>query len=144
MTVRGGKRPLNPPCIFPGSAKSCLKQVQSKKDLLKFLQPKSVDKAKLRQMKKEDKITIFQTFVREIKKKCSSLFVRGVDLTILRTDKMGRVIVVIVHFSEVVSPFGLFKFVTAARNGMEVSNQTLLVFHGIVWYQSGLWCARNH
>ena len=30
VTMRGGKRPLNPPSIFPGVTKSCLKQVQYK------------------------------------------------------------------------------------------------------------------
>ena len=29
-TARGGRRPINPPSIFPGIPKSCLKQVQNK------------------------------------------------------------------------------------------------------------------
>ena len=30
VTMRGGKRPLNPPSIFPGVTKSCFKQVKYK------------------------------------------------------------------------------------------------------------------
>ena len=49
----------------------------------------------------------------------------GVDLTMFHTDKIGREVLGFIHFSEVLSPVGFIKFVTAERNGMEVPKQTL-------------------
>ena len=51
----------------------------------------------------------------------------GADLTLFRTDKMGREIVVFIHFREVVSPFGFLKLVTAEHNGMEVPKQFMYI-----------------
>ena len=121
-TVRGGRRPINPPSIFPGVPKSCLKQVQNKQRPTRCGSAETRRKSEEATNDQRDKITNFKDFVREIKK-CFPLFYfvnDGVDSTMFRTDKMGREVLVFIHFSEVVSPVGFFKFVTAERNGMEV------------------------
>ena len=53
VTMREGKRPLNPPSIFSGVTKSCFKQVQYKER--RAVPPQQEEKAKIKQMNKKIK-----------------------------------------------------------------------------------------
>ena len=125
VKTRGGKRPLNPPSIFPGVPKSCLKQIQSKERCTKASSAETRRENHEATNEARDQLINFKNFLKEIKRyfPLFSFVNDGADLTLFRTDKMGREIVVFIHFQEVVSPFGFLKLVTAERNGMEVPKQ---------------------
>ena len=110
VKTRGGKRPLNPPSIFPGVPKSCLKQIQSKERCTKASSAETRRESQEATNEARDKIINFKNVLKEIKRyfPLFSFVNDGADLTLFRTDKMGREIVVFIHFREVVSPFSVF------------------------------------
>ena len=66
VKTRGGKQPLNPPSIFPGVQKSCLKQLQSKERSTKVSSAETLRQSHEATNQACDKIINFKNFVKEI------------------------------------------------------------------------------
>ena len=105
VTMRGEKRPLNPPSSFPGVTKSCLKQVQYKERQTTTCSSaearrKSQDKAN----EQKDKIKDFKEFVEQMKK----LYVNfnsvsdANEFSLYQIDKLWRKVILFLHFCELI------------------------------------------
>ena len=122
-SVQGGRKPVNPPSIFPGVPKSCLKQTKSKPRSTKNTAAESRRKSS----EYKDKINTFEEFCMGMKKRYKNFtFVKnGDDFSMFRTDEMGRRVIFFLLFSKISSPCGFLKLVVAESNGLEVSKQYL-------------------
>lgn len=122
-SVQGGRKPINPPSIFPGVPKSCLKQTINKPRTTK----KTTADTRRKSSEVNDKIKTFEEFCTNIKKKYKqySFVMREREISMFQTDLFGRKVVFFMQFSEVTSPCGFLKLVVAESNGIEVSKQEL-------------------
>ena len=68
VTMRGGKRPLNPPSIFPGVTESCLKQAQYKERQTAYNSAETRRKSQGKANEQKDKFKDFREFVEQMKK----------------------------------------------------------------------------
>ena len=128
VTVQGGgKRPIDPPSIFPGVPKSSTKQTVPRTRTTKST---SADTRIAKQKHVEDtkdKINSFASFSIEIKKRYKqySIVQEESDLYLSLTDRIGQHVVHFFHFRKVSSSFGFLHLVNVEKYGFKV-NKTLL------------------
>ena len=92
VSAKGGKRPSQPPSIFPGVQKSCLKQVTS---VTRSFTSSAESRAQSEVLNNEtlDKITDFSSFCDTIKKRFAKdhlITIDDNDIYISKTDQKGR------------------------------------------------------
>ncbi|XP_076811672.1 uncharacterized protein LOC143458706 [Clavelina lepadiformis] len=124
ISVKGGKRPSQPPSIFPGVLKSCLKQVSS----APRTRPRTASaeaRAEKERFRTEgpDKIADFSSFCNDIKQhfpKDHLFFCDSDDIYISKTDAKGRSVIQFLHFQRVQSSFGFFHLKCVEKNGKDI------------------------
>ena len=117
-SVRGGKRPVNPPSVFHGIPKSCFKQEVSKPRTTKVTSSEQRQKKEQGIKEKKDKINNFENFVKCIAKHVDKKFKftrHGKELTMYMTDTLGKQVIKFLHFREVNSLFGFLHLVSAEK-----------------------------
>ena len=122
VSVKGGKRPKDPPSIFPGVPKSVLKQVTSAS------RPTSSSTAEARATKVQaadkaaDKIQDFDHLCAEISSHFPGFNVikDQENLYLSRTDATGQTVKQFFHFQLVSSPFGFLFLHRVEKDGIEV------------------------
>ena len=123
-SVKGGKRPIDPPSVFPNIPNSFFVQNQPKR---RSTHCATSDQREIIAERK-DKIKSYEDFVKHVATHVNKNFhfVRnGSDFTMYMTDLLGRKVVKFIHFREEKSPFGFLKLVSVERNGCDVP-KTLL------------------
>jgi len=121
ITIRGGKRPSQPPSIF-AVPKSCLKQVQESKRTTQ----KSTAEARLQQQQQtineKDKIISFENFVQKINVNAPSFYYikKEHELSLFSIGDDGRCVTMFLKFREADSKFGFLQLVEAEKKGIEV------------------------
>ena len=120
-TVKGGKRPSQPPSIFHGVPQSCLKQISSPS---RNTTASADDRAENERLRTEalDKIGDFPSFCNAIQKRLSKdhlIILDGDDIYISKPDK-GRSVIQFLHFKPVKSSFGFLYLKCVDRNGKEI------------------------
>lgn len=122
VSVRGGKRPKEPPSIFPGVPKSALKQVTSARRPT----PPSTSEARAEKVRAAeeaaDKIQDFDHFCAQISSYYASFnaIKDQQSLYLSRTDATGQAVKQFFHFQQVSSPFGFLFLNRVEKNGIEV------------------------
>ena len=124
ITVQGGKRPDEPPSIFSGIPKSCLKQVKAKERATRLSSSHTRSaKQKERELEK-DKIKNFTNFMENIAANVDKRFhviKNGNDeLTLSMTNDLGSQVILFIHFKKVDSPIGFLQLFKAEKHGMDV------------------------
>ena len=122
MTAKGGKRPKEPPTIFPGVPKSALKQVSP------ATRPTSCSSSDARSLRGKaaqeaaDKIKDFNNFVDNIALhvKDYSVIKDQNNLYLSKTDKTGQMVEQFYHFQHISSHFGFLFLNKAEKDGMVV------------------------
>jgi len=69
VVSRGGRRPTDPPSIFPGVAKSCLKQSQPKKRTTLLTSSAARQREEIQRQMQENNMTNFETFIQQLPKR---------------------------------------------------------------------------
>jgi len=121
----GGERPTQPPSIFPGIPKSCLKQTVAKTRSTKggTAEARLVMKKKVDE--KKDCIMNFEEFIKIISTR-HPLYrvIRDEDnLYLSLTDKIGQNVLQFIHFKRVKSDFGFLFLQKAEKNGVQLSKK---------------------
>ena len=122
VSVKGGKRPKEPPSIFPGIPKSTLKQVASTSRPTSF----STSASRAKKMEAADevanKMKDFEHFYAKI-----STYFPGFNIVkdqknlyLSKTDATGRHVEQFFHFQHVNSPFGFLFLNKVEKDGIEV------------------------
>lgn len=122
-SVRGGKRPMDPPSVFPNIPKSHFKQVVPIKRRTEMASSDQRQQRIQELKEQKDKITNFDTFVKCVGKRLDKkyLTIRNEDdFTIFQTDELGTKVVKFLHFRQVLSTFGFLKLVDVQKNGFDV------------------------
>ena len=121
----GGERPMDPPTIFPGVAKSCLKQTksQSRRTTSATVEARSEKTKKIEE--DNDKIKTFETFADDIAKRHKHyIVIRDKDnLYLSLSDNKGQKILQFIHFKKVTSSFGFLFLALAERDGFQISKK---------------------
>ena len=123
VTVKGGKRPSQPPSIFPDVPQSCLKQVSST--------PRNTSSSAETRARNEelrtnalDKIGDFDSFCYTVIQQRFSqnhlIILDGDDVYISKTDTQGRSVVQFLHLPHAKSPFGFLFLKCVEKNGKEI------------------------
>lgn len=122
VSVKGGKRPKQPPSIFPGIPKSALKQVTSAPRPTSSSTSQSRAKKVHAAAEAADKIRDFDQF----RAKISSYFPGfnvikdQKNLYLSRTDATGQTVKQFFHLQQVNSPFGFLFLNRVEKDGIEV------------------------
>ena len=118
----GGERPTQPPSIFPGVPKSCLKQTATKNRSTTAGTAEARSALKEKDDNEKDRITDFDKFCSGISKRHAVYRVirDGDDLYLSLTDLIGQKVLQFVHFRKVVSDFGFLFLERAERNGVQL------------------------
>lgn len=122
ISVKGGKRPSQPPSIFPGVSKSCLKQVSSAPRNTTASAEARAENERLR-TEALDKIGDFSSFCNAIQKRFSKdhlIFRDSDDIYISKTDAKGRSVIQFLHFQHVKSSFGFLHLKCVEKNGKKI------------------------
>ena len=126
---QGGERPTGPPTIFEGIPKSCLKQVTTKQRQTTCTLAEKRNKLDDDKKKREDKILSFEAFRKELPKKVDNEFVFKIsnesEITIYKTDDLGKTVMFFFHFKKVDSPIGFLKVVSVEKEGIEIQKKIL-------------------
>ena len=118
---QGGSRPSQPPTLFDGIPNSCLKQTTSKSRNTKLT---SAEKRRENQDlldSKRDIIHDFESFQREASvyfKNYSFRNINSDEMTVFKTDDLGRKVISFFHFKNVVSIYGFLKIVLVEKDGI--------------------------
>ena len=122
-TIRGGKRPLDPPSVFPHIPKSHFKQVVPKRRSTELATAQQRQQRVSDEKEQNDKIVNFENFVKSVAKHVDKKFIfnrSGDNFTMFMTDDLGRRVVKFLHFREEISPFGFLRIMGAEKNGFDV------------------------
>lgn len=122
VTVKGGKRPSQPPSVFPGVPKSCLKQVQESK------RPTQKSAADIRQLNQQqainekDKIISFENFLQNISLIAISFYSikKENEVSLFSIGDGGRCVTMFLKFRKTDSKFGFLQLIDAEKDGIEV------------------------
>ena len=122
VSAKGGKRPSQPPSIFPGVQKSCLKQVTS---VTRSFTSSAESQAQSEVLNNEtlDKITDFSSFCDTVKKRFAKdhlITIDDNDIYISKTDQKGRCIIKFLHFQHVSSLCGFLHLKCIEKNEKEI------------------------
>ena len=124
INVKGGKRPST---LFHGILKSYLQQVQNiKRSTVRT--SSDVRRSKQGDLEKHrDTIKNYTDFKENISKHFSefNFEINGGDITMFKTDKIGKGVIIFVQFKKIVSPFGDLKLVCVEKNGVEISKKDI-------------------
>ena len=123
-TVRGGKRPVNPPSVFPPTVeKSCFKQVVSKPRSTKAATSEQRENKQKMLEEAKDKIKNFENFVKGCPGQINKNFQirrHENDLTVYSMDVLASKVTKFIHFREVKSKFGFLQLIRAEKDGFAV------------------------
>ena len=128
VKVKGGKRPAGPPTIFEGVKKSCLKQVKVKPRVTQKTSASVKSENKEKHEKEKDKIKDFKSFNYFLKRKYPTFMFNDInnkEMTMYKTDNLGKSVLYFIQFQEVISPIGFLKVVSVEKNGIEVPKMCL-------------------
>ena len=122
-TVKGGRRPCEPPSVFPDIPKSCFKQ--SKPQRRSTFKSRSEIRNKNDQVikKQRDKIEDFNDFENQVTKKFPlfQMITKEDFLNLYLLEETGRTVTTFISFQkEECNPFGVIRFVCAEKDGCEV------------------------
>lgn len=122
ISTRGGKRPSQPPSIFPGVSNSCLKQISS---LPRTTTTSAAIRTENEKHRAEvmDKIGDFSSFCNDIHKHIARDYLivcDSDDIYISRTDAKGRSVIHFLHLQHVKSSFGFLHLKCVEKNGKEI------------------------
>ena len=123
MKIPGGRRPVEPPSVFPGVLGSCLKQVKSSARSTKAATSDSRQRLSEKHHEDQDRIKSFDLFCTEVKKRYKhfNIVQKGCELYMSLMDDIGRRVIQFLHFRQVVSHFGFLHLVSVEKNGIEIS-----------------------
>lgn len=124
VTVRGGKRPSQPPSKFTGLGipQSCLKQIKSPTRSTTSSADARAESTDLRR-KDLDKISDFSSFCNTIQKRFSKdhlIKCDADDIYVSKTDPIGRSVIYYLHLKHVKSSFGFLYLDTVEKNGKRI------------------------
>lgn len=122
VTVKCGKRPSQPPSIFPGVPQSCLKQVSSTPSNTSSSAEARARNEELR-TNALDKIGDFDSFCYTVIQQRFSqnhLIILDGDVYISKTDTQGRSVVQFLHLHHGISPIGFLFLKCVEKNGKEI------------------------
>jgi hypothetical protein len=122
VVSRGGRRPTDPPSIFPGVAKSCLKQSQPKKRTTLLTSSAARQREEIQRQMQENNMTNFETFIQQLPKRYPHFIINNdgdeVYMTLLN-DTASKVIQFL-WFRKVESPFGFLYVVRVEKDSYEI------------------------
>ena len=107
----------------------CLKQVTTKQRQTTCTSAEKRNKLDDDKKKREDKILSFEAFRKELPKKVDNEFVFKIsnesEITIYKTDDLGKTVMFFFHFKKVDSPIGFLKVVSVEKEGIEIQKKIL-------------------
>ena len=120
--TQGGKRPSEPPSIFEGIPKSCMKQTKNTPRTTSATTSESRRQREEQLNNKLDQIKDFKHFVDNASNYAESFnFVKSErKLSMFLTDTLGKTVVQFFLLREFSSPFGFLQLVEAQKYGMVV------------------------
>ena len=122
VVSRGGRRPTDPPSIFPGVAKSCLKQSQPKKGTTLLTSSAARQREEIQRQMQENNMTNFETFIQQLPKRYPHFIINNdgdeVYMTLLN-DTASKVIQFL-WFRKVESPVGFLYVVRVEKDSYEI------------------------
>ena len=121
----GGQRPKEPPSIFPGVPKSCLKQTNSKPRTTTATSPESRSVKERKPEEEKDRINDFEDFSKNIEKRYKdyNVIIDQENVYLSLTDKIGQKVLQFIHFKKITSKFGFLFLERAERNGVQVAKR---------------------
>ena len=127
-TVKGGKRPVDPPSKFPTVPKSHFKENVLKRRSTENAKSEQREILAQQEKEKKDKIKSFDDFAKQVRNHVHKNFIfarNDRDFTMFMTDSLGRKVTKFIHFREKKSPFGFLKLIGVEKNGYDIP-KTLL------------------
>lgn len=122
VVSRGGKRPVDPPSVFPGVPKSCLKQSKVKKRSTSRTSSTTRELREKERQMQDNNMKDFASFLQQLPRRYPlySLKVDGDDVYMSKLNDTGRHVVEFLWFRKIDSPFGFLHLVCVEKDGFKI------------------------
>ena len=122
VVSRGGRRPSAPPSVFPGIAKSCLKQSQPPKRMTLLTSSATRQQQDKKLQIQENNMKNFKTFLHQLPKRYPHWNIKNDrdDVYMSMLNDTASKVSQFLWFRRVESPFGFLYLVRVEKNGYEI------------------------
>ena len=129
IVSRGGKRPVDPPSVFSGVPRSCLKQTKVTKRSILCTSSTARELKENERLMQENNMKDFASFLQQLPRRYPLYSIKnhGDDVYMSKLDANGRHVIEFLWFQKIDSPFGFLHLVCAEENGFQIQKHNFVL-----------------